>query len=267
MSRGQLVRLWGHTIGRPMRWIVAAVVVAWLVGRSWGAIRTSRGSACSGIESCPGDDVLPRIGLHAVLLTLVVVCLWQAARAVVRALRTPAPHITGPRVAVRALGARDAAAILRTIDDRVMAEHRFTADDLRVLPHLVRCRAIANWGAIVDVASGRVVGIASDAVDTNTKEVEVGLWIGPDDRGRGLAVETLELLSRLATASGLECLAETSVDNVAMRRSLERVGFVAEAEVVHHFRTGESMPALRYARRRATAAVPLTALGSDGSTT
>jgi RimJ/RimL family protein N-acetyltransferase len=69
---------------------------------------------------------------------------------------------------------------------------------------------------------------------------ELGITLFPAARGRGLGAEAVELLTRwLLAEGGMERVqASTSVDNVAMRRVLERLGYAYEG-VLRSFAPGE----------------------------
>ncbi len=83
-------------------------------------------------------------------------------------------------------------------------------------------------------AEGRLIGDAQarcsdQAMPPGVWEIGVDLW-DEADRGRGLGSEVVTLLTRhLIVREGAHRVqATTDVDNVAMRRSLERCGFAFE---------------------------------------
>jgi RimJ/RimL family protein N-acetyltransferase len=58
---------------------------------------------------------------------------------------------------------------------------------------------------------------------------ELGIELVPDARGRGIGTEAVRLLGRHLLVNGYPRVqASTDVDNVAMRRALERAGFAFE---------------------------------------
>lgn len=73
-----------------------------------------------------------------------------------------------------------------------------------------------------------VVGIVMDRHDDDRGEI--GYWVGPADRGRGVAGRALALMSRWAlTEGGLARLdLQAALGNRASLRSAERCGFVRE---------------------------------------
>jgi RimJ/RimL family protein N-acetyltransferase len=73
-----------------------------------------------------------------------------------------------------------------------------------------------------------VVGIAMDRHDD--LRGEIGYWVAPEARGRGLAGRSLALMSRWAlTQGGLQRLdLQAALDNTASIRAAERCGYVRE---------------------------------------
>lgn len=62
--------------------------------------------------------------------------------------------------------------------------------------------------------------------DVTAEDAEVGFWVHPSHRGRGITVAALELAARFARDSGLASLsARTVPDNLASQRVLIRAGF------------------------------------------
>jgi RimJ/RimL family protein N-acetyltransferase len=84
--------------------------------------------------------------------------------------------------------------------------------------------------AVVDV-EGRLLGLGfAPHIDAEARTAELGYVVMPDARGRGVATETLRLLTEWAFASldalRLELL--ISVANEASKRVAERNGYVQE---------------------------------------
>jgi RimJ/RimL family protein N-acetyltransferase len=68
---------------------------------------------------------------------------------------------------------------------------------------------------------------------------EIGISLFGAERGKGLGLEAVELFTRHLLDSGWPRVqASTSVDNVAMRRVLEKAGYTLEG-VLHSFAPGE----------------------------
>lgn len=86
--------------------------------------------------------------------------------------------------------------------------------------------AIETEGRLVGDAQARC---SDQAMPPGVWEIGVDLWDGAD-RGRGLGSEVVTLLTRylIASEGAHRVQATTDVDNVGMRRSLERCGFSFE---------------------------------------
>ncbi len=81
---------------------------------------------------------------------------------------------------------------------------------------------------------------------------EVGIMLFPEARGRGVAREAVALFTEQLFEGGWERVqASTSVDNVAMRRVLERLGWKLEG-VLRSYSPGESGAREDYAMYAAT---------------
>ncbi len=86
---------------------------------------------------------------------------------------------------------------------------------------------LAITGSGADRLAG-VVGITMDRHDA--RRGEIGYWVGPEERGRGMAARALALMSRWAlTVAGLERLdLQAALTNVPSIRAAERCGYVRE---------------------------------------
>jgi RimJ/RimL family protein N-acetyltransferase len=164
-------------------------------------------------------------------------------------LRPPAPLISGERVVLRPLGRRDGPALARTIDQAVLDENRLPPDTAEQAKRLVRRTAVANWAAICDASSRDVVGVVTMEFDEPRRNATLGIWIGPDHRGKGYASDATAAAARLALGMGYDTTALTSQANTAMQRALERGGFVRTGTVEHVFDTGEVIEAIRFEHR------------------
>ena len=113
-------------------------------------------------------------------------------------------------------------------------------------PTRERLRArIANSGQLVEgaielgiEADGRLIGSVQTylpearILPANTYEIGIGLN-DPDDRGRGLGTEALALfIEWLRGIGAVRVQAGTAPGNVGMRRSLAKLGFRPEVDVV-----------------------------------
>ena len=164
-------------------------------------------------------------------------------------LRPPAPLIGGERVVLRPFGRRDGSAIAGTIDQAVIDENRMPPDTAEQTKRLVRRSAIANWAAICDAGTGDMVGVVTMGFDEPSRNATLGIWIGPDHRGKGYASDATAAAARLARGMGYDTTALTSQANTAMQRALERAGFVRTGIVEHVFDTGEAIEAFRFEHR------------------
>jgi RimJ/RimL family protein N-acetyltransferase len=87
--------------------------------------------------------------------------------------------------------------------------------------------------AAVDVSGGEVVGAGMlHHLDGERGIVEIGYWVLPEARGRGVATTIARLLAEHAFTLGIERVAAyVNVGNVASERVLERAGFTREGVV------------------------------------
>jgi len=87
--------------------------------------------------------------------------------------------------------------------------------------------------AAVDVRSGDVVGGGTlHHLDSERKIVEIGYFVLPHARRRGIATTIAHLLSQHAFSLGIERVAAyVNVGNVASERVVERAGFTREGVV------------------------------------
>jgi RimJ/RimL family protein N-acetyltransferase len=93
--------------------------------------------------------------------------------------------------------------------------------------------------------SGHFAG-AIDAREAGAGVFELGIELIEGARGAGAATEAVVLLTEhLLRTGGVRVEAATVVDNVAMRRVLEKAGFVVDAELPAHWRGRDYV---RYAR-------------------
>ena len=83
---------------------------------------------------------------------------------------------------------------------------------------------------VVDAPSGRPLGGAAlHHVDLERAIGEIGYWLLPEARGRGVATQVARVLAEWGFELGLERVeARTFVENVPSQRVLERAGFTRE---------------------------------------
>jgi len=87
--------------------------------------------------------------------------------------------------------------------------------------------------AALDVLSDEVVGAGMlHHLDAERDIVEIGYWVLPQARGRGVATTIARLLAEHAFTLGVERVAAyVNVGNIASERVLERAGFTREGVV------------------------------------
>lgn len=142
-------------------------------------------------------------------------------------LRTPRLHLhaidtaEGERIVERRAAAGDAWAEDYPFDGDVMGVTAFLATtaahgDQRPFGHY----------RITRTADGKAVGGIGFKRHPDDGCVEIGYGLAPSARGHGYAAEALTALLHLAAEHGLSrVVADTTGDNVASRRTLERAGF------------------------------------------
>lgn len=140
---------------------------------------------------------------------------------------------------LRTPGRHDANGLRATIDDDVVAANGWTPQLGRINSVLFRCPGVAAELGMLVVADPRtdVVLGATSIVPVADREcqVQIGGWIGPRARGAGLAALALRATAQVAFDHGArEVVAGTSIDNLAMRRSLETAGAHVSGEVRPH---------------------------------
>ncbi len=127
----------------------------------------------------------------------------------------------GERIVARRAGAGDAWADDYPFDGDVMGVTAFLATtaahgDQRPFGHY----------RITRTADGRAVGGIGFKRQPDHGCVEIGYGLAPSARGRGYAAEALAALLNVAAEHGMSrVVADTTEDNVASQRTLERAGF------------------------------------------
>jgi RimJ/RimL family protein N-acetyltransferase len=157
-----------------------------------------------------------------------------------------------PRLAIAAEGVSDGEVLLRPpteadLDGMLPAfedpETReagnlpaFQREELRAsLPHLPALAASGRLLPLVaaEAASGEIVGGGMlHHLDAERAIVEIGYWVLPRARRRGIATRIARLLAEHAFSLGIERVAAyVNLDNPASERVLERAGFTREGVV------------------------------------
>jgi RimJ/RimL family protein N-acetyltransferase len=106
------------------------------------------------------------------------------------------------------------------------------AGSLQELPSLAEAGRLLALAA-VDARTGEVVGGGMlHHLDADRKVVEIGYFVFPHARGRGLATTVARMLAEHAFSLGIERVAAyVNVGNTASERVVERAGFTREGVV------------------------------------
>ena len=86
--------------------------------------------------------------------------------------------------------------------------------------------------AVADLGDDRLLGCVGLLIDRHDADrAEIGYWVVPHERGRGVAGRALALLSRWALTEGgyARLDLQAALTNTASIRAAERCGFVREA--------------------------------------
>jgi RimJ/RimL family protein N-acetyltransferase len=136
----------------------------------------------------------------------------------------------GERVAVRPLTAADAGALVDALDGRVATEMGWTDQHVADYRQFMRrhrslVRQLGHL-AICDGTDQRVLGeVSLTDLDEGGGTAELGLWLGPQGRGRGLSTEAFRLAFAVYHDAGVPVIrCGTGAHNLAVQRVLPRVG-------------------------------------------
>lgn len=155
-------------------------------------------------------------------------------------LSVPDDGIRQGDVVVRLPAAADVDAVSRAFADPELREAGNLPDldpdeVLETLPHLP---ALAASGrllplVVVDATTGEILGGGTlHHLDAECGIVELGYWLLPPARGRGVATRTARLLAEHAFSLGVQRVAAyVNVGNESSERVLERAGFTREGVV------------------------------------
>lgn len=154
-------------------------------------------------------------------------------------LRLPDPPLEDGRVVLRPLRESDVPAVVAACRDPLTQLYTrvprdYGDEDARAFIGGAAGRRLMGEtldlgiAAIEDDRLLGVVGLIGDRHDEG--RAEIGYWVAPAERGRGVATRALALLSRWAvTDGGLARLdLQAALDNTASVRAAERCGFVRE---------------------------------------
>lgn len=155
-------------------------------------------------------------------------------------LRPPDPPLSDGVVALRPWEPADVPAIAAACADEEIARwldmipQPYTLEDARW--YVSQCEqgwrdgTTSNF-AVVDVASAEVVGaMGARHVEPEQGVTEVGYWVAPHARRRGVAARALRLISAwlLHDVGVARVQLRADVDNLPSRRVAEKAGFVEE---------------------------------------
>lgn len=103
---------------------------------------------------------------------------------------------------------------------------------LRELPALTESGRLLPLAA-VNAQTGEVIGAGMlHHLDAERRIVEIGYWVLPQARGRGIATTIARMLAEHAFSLGIDRVAAyVNVDNSTSERVLERAGFTREGVV------------------------------------
>jgi RimJ/RimL family protein N-acetyltransferase len=155
-------------------------------------------------------------------------------------LAVPAAGITDGVVLLRVPVEDDVEGLLEALGDPELREAgnlpEATGEEARaMLPHLPSLAARGRLlpMAALDARTGQVVGGGTlHHLDAERSIVEIGYWVLPRARRRGLATRIARMLADQALALGIERVAAyVNVGNVASEGVLERAGFRREGVV------------------------------------
>jgi RimJ/RimL family protein N-acetyltransferase len=155
---------------------------------------------------------------------------------------------------VRAVRSSDADAIEATIDDVVIGVMGWPVDMAARYRTAVRRRRAPTLMVITErdreVAIGVVALEPLPVTDSEPfhRTVRIGLWMGPQGRGKGHMGRAVRLLVELMIGNDISLLAETAPTNHAARHVLERAGMVETARRVVRLPDGSEVDGIVYER-------------------
>jgi RimJ/RimL family protein N-acetyltransferase len=143
----------------------------------------------------------------------------------------------GERVTLRPFRAEDAPEVVRACDDEVTQRfltqlpHPYTLDDARswIDEGSPAAFAAGGWAyAVAEPATDKIIGGAGGSL-RGRHGAEIGYWVAPWARGRGIATEAARVLTAHAFATGRQRVElRTHPENVASQRVALAAGFSRE---------------------------------------
>jgi 8-oxo-dGTP diphosphatase len=173
------------------------------------------------------------------------------------------PVLRTTRLTLRPLAPGDAAEFHRLINDwdicRKLPDAPFPypaslAGEWIAAAAADRAAGLAEQFALVESASGTLLGVAGLRLARDKKSAELGYWLGRAHWGQGFGLEAARRLIGWAFAEmKITCLTATvAADNEASIRLLQRVGFVASGKGRQAFicRPGQKLPVNHFVLER-----------------
>lgn len=162
-----------------------------------------------------------------------------------------ASPVTTERLVLRNARATDAAAVGATIDRVVLEAQGWSPPMGRQWVQTTRRQGsalIPGFLVACDREGGRVRGVvAVSAVDRRAGTAELGWWMGPDARGRGLGTEALAAGIAVLHRQGIiRVLVGTREDNTAVRAALTKVGARLTEHKLYRLPDGSETPSAWY---------------------
>lgn len=178
------------------------------------------------------------------------------------AVAPPDPPLSDGVVHVRAWSSADAPAVTRACQDPDIARWTLVPEPYTE-SHALAFIASASHQMAGGVAAPLAVAASGDdallgaiglnVIDWERRAADVGYWVAPPARGRGVAVRAVDLIARWAFDTlGLEHLdLRPHRDNEASQRVALRAGFVPVEEALTRRTSGNGPDMLAFARRAA----------------
>lgn len=181
----------------------------------------------------------------------------------VRGLVGTAEPLRDGATSVRAVRSSDAGAIASTIDDVVIGAMGWPVDVAAGYPNAVRRRLAPTVMVITERDREVAIGVMTlDPLPVMDGEayhrtVRIGIWMGPQGRGKGHMGRAVRLLADLMITNDISLMAETASTNHAAQHVLERAAMTETGRRSVRLPDGSDVDAivyerfaLRFARRR-----------------
>ena len=162
-----------------------------------------------------------------------------------------ASPVTTERLVLRNARATDAAAVGATIDRVVLEAQGWSPLMGRQWVQGTRRQGsvlMPGFLVVCDRDGGQVLGVvAISAIDRQSGTAELGWWMGPDARGRGLGTEALAAGIAVLHDQGIvRVVVGTREENSAVRAALAKVGARLTETRLHRLPDGSETPSAWY---------------------